>query len=97
MKDLVKKFRLKVKANDRTKIVLLKKKSKIKVIGLISNKLIAIQYLYILGSLYVIIKIELIVIFETDWINRYQADIWRSNNVIKVWINNNKARINFQY
>jgi len=75
LKDLVKKFRLKVKANDRTKIVLLKKKSKIKVIGLISNKLIAIQYLYILGSLYVIIKIELIVIFETDWINRYQADI----------------------
>ncbi len=41
-KDLVKKFRLKIKANDRTKIALLGGESKVKVIDFISNTLIAV-------------------------------------------------------
>ena len=40
---------------------------------------------------------ELVIILETDWIDCYQADIRRSDNVIKVWVNNEKVRIGLQY
>src|SRR6266498_5963843 len=66
------------------------------VIGLISNISIAVQNLYILGSLY-IMGIESVVILETDWMDCYQADIRRSDNVIEVRVNDKKAKIGFQY
>ncbi len=36
---------------------------------------------------------ESVVILGTNWINHYQANIRRSNNVIEVQINDKKARI----
>jgi len=64
--DLAKKLRLKIEANDRTKVVPLGGGSKVKVVGLISNALIAVQNLCILGSLYVIRGTESVVILGTD-------------------------------
>ncbi len=42
LKDLTKKLRLKIKANDGTKVTLLGRGSKVRVIGLILNALIAV-------------------------------------------------------
>jgi len=42
LKNLAEKLRLKIEANDGTKVILLKEKSKVKVIGLIPNTLIAV-------------------------------------------------------
>ena len=64
--DFVRKLRLKIEANDRIKVALLERESKIKIIGLIPNMLIAIQKLYTLGLLYVIRETESVIILETD-------------------------------
>ncbi len=69
LKDLTKKLRLKIEANDRTKVVSLEGRSKVRVIGLIPNTSIAIQNLCISGSLYVMGEIELVIILETDWMD----------------------------
>jgi len=95
--DLVKKLRLRIEPNDGTKVVPLGGESKVKVIGLILNAPIAVQNLRTPGPLYVIGGTESVVILGTDWIDCYQADIRRSDNVMKVWINNEKARIGLQY
>ncbi len=94
-KDLIKKFKLKVEANDRIKVAPLGRESKVKIIGLISNVPIAIQNLCISRLLYVMGETESIVILKTDWIDWYQADIRRSDNIMKVWINDKKAKIGF--
>jgi len=44
-----------------------------------------------LGSLYVMGETESVVILETDWIDRYQAD--RSDNIMEVQVNDKKVRI----
>src|SRR6266498_1127960 len=82
--DLAKKLRLKIELNDGTKVTPLGGGSKVKIIGLISNASIAVQNLRTLGSLYVIGGTESVVILETDWMDRYQADIRRSDNIIEV-------------
>src|SRR6266498_3142815 len=91
--DLAKKLRLRIKPNDRTKVAPLGGGSKIKVIGLIPNAPIAVQNLRTLGPLYVMGGTESVIILDTDWMDQYQADIRRSDNVIKVRINDEKARI----
>jgi len=68
-KDLIKKFKLKVEANDRIKVAPLGRESKVKIIGLISNVPIAIQNLCISRLLYVMGETESIVILKTDWID----------------------------
>jgi len=73
--DLAKKFRLKIEANDRIKIIPLEGKSKVRVIGLIPNVLIAVQNLCTSKSLYVIGGTKSVIILKTDWMDRYQADI----------------------
>jgi len=40
---------------------------------------------------------ESVVILKTNWMNRYQADIRRSDNIIEVQINDEKVRIGLQY
>ncbi len=40
---------------------------------------------------------DLVIIFETNWIDRYQVDIRRSENVMEVRVNNEKAKIGLQY
>jgi len=42
-------------------------------------------------------EMESVVILETDWMDHYQVNIRRFDNVIKVRINDEKARIGFQY
>ena len=84
LEDLVKKLRLKIKANDRIKVVPLGERSKIRIIGLIPNILIAVQNLHTSGLLYVIERIELVIILETDWMDQYQTDIQKSDNMIEV-------------
>ena len=67
--DLAKKLRLKIEANDEIKVAPLEGKSKIKIIGLIPNALIAVQNLCTLGPLYVMGGTESVVILETDWMD----------------------------
>src|SRR6266540_1856335 len=95
--DLAKKLRLRIEPNDGTKVASLGGGSKVKVIGLISNAPIAVQNLCTPGLLYVMGGIESVVILGTDWMDRYQADIRRSDNVIEVRVNDEKARIGLQY
>ena len=95
--DLAKKLRLRIEPNDGTKVVPLGGESKVKVIGLIPNAPIAVQNLCTPGPLYVIGGIESVVILGTDWIDRYQADIRRSDNVMEVRVNDEKACIRLQY
>ena len=64
--DLAKKLRLKIKANDGTKIVSLGGKSKVKVISFISNTSIAVQNLRTSGPLYIIGGMESVIIFGID-------------------------------
>ncbi len=40
---------------------------------------------------------ESVIILRTNWMNCYQVDIRRSDNIIKVRINDEKVRIGFQY
>src|SRR6266498_3608405 len=95
--DLVKKLRLRIEPNDGTKVVPLGGESKVKVIGLILNAPIAVQNLRTPGPLYVIGGTESVVILGTDWIDYYQADIRKSDNVMEVWVNDEKACIGLQY
>ncbi len=50
-----------------------------------------------LGLLYVMGETESVVILGTDWMDYYQADIRRFDNIIEVQVNDEKARIGFQY
>jgi len=97
LEDLVKKFRLKIEANDETKVVPLEGRSKIRVISLISNVPIAVQNLCTSGLLYIMKETKSVIILRTDWMNHYRVNIRRSNNIIKVQVNNEKARIELQY
>ncbi len=97
LEDLAKKFKLKIELNDRIKVVLLEGKSKVKIIGLIPNIPIAVQNFHMPELLYVIGGIESVVILETDWMDWYQVNIRRSDNVIEVWVNDKKAKIGLQY
>src|SRR6266542_1803238 len=91
--DLAKKLRLRIEPNDGTKVALLGGGSKIKVIGLIPNAPIAVQNLRTPGLLYVMGGTESVVILGTDWIDYYQANIRRSDNVMEVQVNDDKACI----
>ena len=82
--NLAKKLRLRIEPNNRTKVASLGGESKVKVIGLIPNVSIAVQNLHTSGSLYVMRGTESVVILGTDWMDRYRADIRRSNNVMEV-------------
>ncbi len=95
--DLNKKFKLKIEVNDGIKVASLGGENKIKVIGLISNTFIAVQNLHTSELLYIIGETELVIILKTDWMDHYQADIRRSDNIIEVQINDEKVRIRFQY
>ncbi len=40
---------------------------------------------------------ESVIILKMDWIDWYQADIRRFDNIMEVWVNDKKARIGLQY
>ncbi len=40
---------------------------------------------------------ESVVILGIDWMDHYQTDIRKSDNIIKVQVNNEKAKIGLQY
>ncbi len=69
--DLVKKFRLKIEANDEIKVASLGKESKVRVIDLISNAPIVVQNFRTPELLYVMGGTESVIILETDWIDQY--------------------------
>ena len=70
-KDLAKKLKLRIELNDGTKVALLGRGSKVKVIGLIPNASIAVQNLRTSELLHVMEGTESVVILGTDWIDRY--------------------------
>ncbi len=85
---------MKVKANDGTWVSPLERNPKVKVVGLVKEVPLSVQYIRIPGILYVIEDTKTILILETDWFDKYQADIRRSDNKIeithqgeKVWLN----------
>ena len=95
LEDLTKKLRLRIEPNNGTKVAPLEGGSKIKVIDLILNAPIAVQNLHTPGPLYVMGETESVVILGTDWMDYYQADIRRSDNIIEVQVNDEKARLDF--
>src|SRR6266511_539741 len=49
------------------------------------------------GTLYVVEGTETILILETDWFDRYQADIQRSDNKIEITHQGEKVRLNLLF
>ncbi len=70
-KDLAQKLQLKVEANDGTKVSSLGGNSKVKVVGLVKEAPLLVQYIRISETLYVVEGIETILILGTDWFDRY--------------------------
>ena len=60
-------------------------------IGLIKEAFLSVQHIRISGILYVVEDTETILILETDWFDRYQADIRRSDNKIEITHQGEKA------
>ena len=83
-KDLAQKLQLKVKANDGTRVLSLGGNSKVKVVGLIKEASLSVQHIRTSGTLYVVEGTETILILGTDWFDRYQANIRRSDNKIEI-------------
>ncbi len=83
-KDLAQKLQLKVKANDETRVLLLGGNPKVKVVDLIKEASLSVQHIRTPGTLYIVEGTETILILGTDWFNRYQADIRRSDNKIEI-------------
>ncbi len=69
LEDFAKKLRLKIEANDGTKVAPLGGESKIKIIGFISNTSIAVQNLRMSELLYIIGGTESVVILGIDWMD----------------------------
>ncbi len=83
-KDLAQKLQLKIKVNDGTRVLPLGGNPKVKVIGLVREAPLVVQHIRILRTLYVVEGTETILILETNWFDRYQADIRRSDNKIEI-------------
>ncbi len=76
-KDLAQKLQLKVEANDGTRVSPLGENLKVKVIGLVREAPLSVQYIRTSRTLYVVEGIETILILETDWFDRYCRDCLR--------------------
>src|SRR6266498_6143384 len=96
-KDLAQKLQLKVEANNGTRISSLGGNPKVKVIGLVREAPLSIQHIRTPRTLYVVEGIETILILGTDWFDRYQADIRRSDNKIEIIYQGEKARLNLLF
>ncbi len=97
LKDLAQKLQLKVEANDGTRVSPLGGNPKVKVISLVREAPLSVQHIRMLGTLYVVEGTETILILETDWFDRYQADIRRSDNKIEITHQGEKARLNLLF
>ncbi len=96
-KDLAQKLQLKVEANDGTRVSPLGENPKVKVIGLVREAPLSVQHIRTPGTLYVVEGTETILILGTDWFDRYQADIRRSDNKIEITHQGEKARLNLLF
>ncbi len=96
-KDLAQKLQLKIEANDETRVSPLGGNPKVKVVGLVKEAPLSVQYIRTLETLYVVEGTETILILGTDWFDRYQADIRRSDNKIKITYQGEKARLNLLF
>ncbi len=88
---------MKVEANDGTRVLPLGGNPKVKVVDLVKEASLSVQHIRIPETLYVVEGTETILILETDWFDRYQADIRRSNNKIKIIHQGEKARLNLLF
>ncbi len=70
-KDLVQKLQLKVEANDGTRVSLLGRNPKVKVVGLVKEAPLSVQHIRTLETLYIIEGTKTILILGTDWFDRY--------------------------
>jgi len=70
-KNLIQKLQLKIKTNDRIRVSPLGGNSKIKVIGLIKEASLLVQYIQISEILYVVKGIKTILILGTNWFDKY--------------------------
>src|SRR6266542_3575877 len=96
-KDLAQKLQLKVKANDEIRVLPLGGNPKVKVIGLVREAPLSVQHIRTPGTLYVVEGTEIILILGTDWFDRYQADIRRSDNKIEITHQGEKAQLNLLF
>jgi len=90
-KDLAQKLQLKVEANDGTRVAPLGENPKVKVVGLVKKIPLSVQHIRTPGTLYVVEGTKTILILGTDWFDRYQADIRRSDNKIEITHQGKKA------
>ncbi len=90
-KDLAQKLQLKVEANDGIRVSSLRGNPKVKVVGLVKETPLSVQYIRTSGTLYIVEGTKTILILGTDWFDRYQADIKRSDNKIEIIYQGKKA------
>ena len=83
-KNLAQKLQLKVEANDGIRVLPLGGNPKVKVVGLVKEALLLVQHIRISEALYVVEGTKTILILGTDWFDRYQVDIRRSDNKIEI-------------
>jgi len=85
-------LQLKIEENDGTRVLPLGENPKVKkVVGLVREAPLSVQYIRIPGTLYVVEGTETILILGTDWFDKYQADIRRSDNKIEITHQGEKA------
>ncbi len=70
-KDLAQKLQLKVEANDVTRVLLLGENPKVKVVGLVKEASLSVQYIRTPETLYVVESTETILILGIDCFDRY--------------------------
>ncbi len=88
---------MKVEANNGTRVSPLGENPKIKVIGLVREAPLSVQYIRTPRTLYVVEGTETILILGTDWFDKYQANIRRSDNKIEITHQGKKARLNLLF
>ncbi len=75
---------MKIEPNDGIRVSSLKGSQKVKIISLIREASLLVQYIRMLETLYIVEGIETILILNMNWFDKYKADIKRSNNKIKI-------------
>ncbi len=89
---------MKIEENDGTRVLPLGENPKVKkVVGLVREAPLSVQYIRIPGTLYVVEGTETILILGTDWFDKYQADIRRSDNKIEITHQGEKAWLNLLF
>ncbi len=68
-----------------------------KIVSLVKEASLSVQHIRTSRTLYIVKEIETILILDTDWFDRYQADIRRSDNKIEITHQREKVQLNLLF